>query len=198
MAFVSDLDIPAFFSRGSSGVFYSRHSCCISGSYLKIQILSPVATHSMQMRMQVSFYSVVKFFGTNFAHIFCMFNSLVKICRTVSLFMWMRKAICRTDNRWSSFNAYSTFCRKMALEEFYTNATSDMWYMTFEYIYKWWRGNYENLPLPTIDSAFQCVKVDLPFCIDVCTCVYTCAYVLKWYSALFFLLKKINIPIFAH
>ncbi len=52
----------------------------------------------------------------------------------------------------------------------------------FEYTYKWWRGNCENSPLPTIGSAFQCVKIDLPFCIDVCTCTY----VLKWYSALFF------------
>ncbi len=55
-----------------------------------------------------------------------------------------------------------------------------MW--IFEYTYKWWRGNCKNSPLPTIGSVFQCVKVDLPFCIDVCTCVY----ILKWYSALFF------------
>ncbi len=53
---------------------------------------------------------------------------------------------------------------------------------TFEYAYKWWRGNCENSPLPTIGSAFQCVKVDLPFCINICTC----AYVLKWCLALFF------------
>ncbi len=53
---------------------------------------------------------------------------------------------------------------------------------SFEYTYKWWRGNCENSPLPTIGSAFQCVKVDLPFYIDVCMC----AYVLKWYSAHFF------------
>ncbi len=53
---------------------------------------------------------------------------------------------------------------------------------SFEYTYKWWRGNCENSPLPTIGSAFQCVKVDLPFCIDVCMW----AYVLKWYSAHFF------------
>ncbi len=65
----------------------------------------------------------------------------------------------------------------------------------FEYTYKWWRGNCENSPLPTICSAFQYVKVDLPFCIDVCTC----AYVLKWYSAhffLFFFVKKVTIPTF--
>ncbi len=70
---------------------------------------------------------------------------------------------------------------------------------SFEYTYKWWRGNCENSPLPTIGSAFQCVKVDQPFCIDVCTCVY----VLKWDSARFFFfffctLKKVNIPTFAH
>ncbi len=66
----------------------------------------------------------------------------------------------------------------------------------FEYTYKWWRGNCKNSPLPTIGSAFQCVKVDLPFYINVCTC----AYVLKWYLALFFffLLRKVNIPTFAH
>ncbi len=66
----------------------------------------------------------------------------------------------------------------------------------FEYTYKLWRGNCKNSPLPTIGSTFQCVKVDLPFCIDVCTC----AYVLKWYSALFFFfwLKKVNIPTFVH
>ncbi len=57
---------------------------------------------------------------------------------------------------------------------------------TFEYTYKWWRGNCKNSPLPTIRSAFQYVKVDLPFCIDICMC----AYVLKWYSALFFLCWK--------
>ncbi len=64
----------------------------------------------------------------------------------------------------------------------------------FEYTYKWWRGNCEDSPLPTIGRSFQSVKVDLPFCIDVCTC----AYVLKWYSALFFffLLKKVNLPTF--
>ncbi len=66
--------------------------------------------------------------------------------------------------------------------------------LTFEYKYKWWRGNCENSPLPTIGSAFQCVKVDLPFCIDVCTCVY----ILKWFFFFFFLLKKVNIPTFAH
>ncbi len=64
---------------------------------------------------------------------------------------------------------------------------------TFEYIYKWWRGNCENLPLPTIGSVFQCMKVDLPSCVDVCAC----AYVLKWCSALF-LLKKVNTATLAH
>ncbi len=54
--------------------------------------------------------------------------------------------------------------------------------------YKWWRGNCENSPLPTIGSAFQCVKVDLPFSIDICTC----AYILKWYLAHFlFCWKKL-------
>ncbi len=56
----------------------------------------------------------------------------------------------------------------------------------FEYTYKWWRGNYENSPLPTIGSAFQCVKVDLTSCVDVCTCTY----VLKWYSEDFFFVEK--------
>ncbi len=52
----------------------------------------------------------------------------------------------------------------------------------FEYTYKWWRGNCENSPLPTVGSTFQCVKVDLPSCIDI----RMCTYVLKLYSALFF------------
>ncbi len=71
------------------------------------------------------------------------------------------------------------------------------WGGSFEYTYKWWRGNCENSPLPTIGSPFQCVKVDLPSCIDVCTC----AYILKWYSVhifFLFLLKNINISTFAH
>ncbi len=60
---------------------------------------------------------------------------------------------------------------------------------------EWWRGNCENSPLPTIGSVFQCVKVDLPSCADVCTCMQ----VLKWYSSVFFfLLKKVNIPPFVH
>ncbi len=33
----------------------------------------------------------------------------------------------------------------------------------FEYTYRWWRGNCENSPLPTIGGAFQCVKVEGPF-----------------------------------
>ncbi len=49
-------------------------------------------------------------------------------------------------------------------------------------LYKWWRCNRASSPLPTIGSAFHSVKVDLPFCIDVCAC----AYVRKWDSAVFF------------
>ncbi len=73
--------------------------------------------------------------------------------------------------------------------------------VAFEYTYKWWRGNCENSPLPTIGSAFQCVKGELLLCVGRCTC----KYILKgWFAHFFFffffffLLKKVNIPTFAH
>ncbi len=65
----------------------------------------------------------------------------------------------------------------------------------FEYTFKLWRGNYKNSPLPTIGSA---VRESRP------TFLYRRMYVRIYPKMIFgaffffFLLKKVNIPTFAH
>ncbi len=87
------------------------------------------------------------------------------------------------ENLWSLLEV--EVCKKKK------NQTSKTWERTSEYTYKWWRGNCENSPLPTKDSVFQCVKVDIPSCVDVC--MYVCVRPKMIFSpSLFFCWKRLT------
>ena len=99
MDFIFDLLLLAFFERGDADVCHSLLCLLLSESYSKIHVSSPVITffkkflslwiHSRRWRhtsFRLSFCSIVRFLGTNFAHNFFMGNSSVKIWWTVVWF----------------------------------------------------------------------------------------------------------------
>ena len=88
-----------FLGTGEFAVFHSRLWRFVSGSYSKIHDSSPVITRlknsgslsrrsrrSRHTSLRLVFYSVLRFFGTIFAHTFLKSKSCVKIWWTVSRF----------------------------------------------------------------------------------------------------------------
>jgi len=98
MDFTLDLLIRAFFGRGDWEVCNSELCLLVVGLYSKTQVSSPVITRcrksgslvtrskgSRETNTRLSFSSLDKFFGTNFAQIFLMCRSSVMI-RWTSVF----------------------------------------------------------------------------------------------------------------
>ena len=102
MDLIFDLVILAFFRHAELPICHSKLCCLISGLYLKIHNSSPVMTclkkfssflmcsirsgHTFLYLPLFSFCSLVRFFGTSFAQIFCMPNSSIKMSWMVGWF----------------------------------------------------------------------------------------------------------------
>ena len=106
MDFIFDLLLLTFFGRGDADVCHSLLCLFVSGSYSKIHVSSPVITFFkkflslwIRSRRLLSFCSIVRFLGTNFAHNFFMANSSVKIWWSVAWFKCNSPAIIRTVSR---------------------------------------------------------------------------------------------------
>ena len=109
---IFDLLILAFFGRGELLVWHSELCHLVSGSYLKIHDSSPVmtclkkflsfSTHWRRSRhtfFRFSFCLLVRYFGTSFAQIFCMPNSLVIMSWMVWWFKFNSQPIILTVKR---------------------------------------------------------------------------------------------------
>jgi len=101
-----------FFGRGDADVCLSILCLFVSGSYSKIHVSSPVITFfkkflSFRIRsrrwrntsFRLSFFTIVRFLGTNFVHNVFMANSSFKIWWTVVSFKFHSLAIIRTVSR---------------------------------------------------------------------------------------------------
>ncbi len=113
MALSFDFDILAFFILSPAWIFQYMDYRLVSTLYWNILVLlqvmmffinsgspSNLSRKSEQICWQTSFWSGVKFFGTNFAQTFFMFNSSYKNFQTVSLSAFTISAIFRMLVRW--------------------------------------------------------------------------------------------------